>query len=202
MVDETQSPTLGQALIFSAPSGAGKTTLINYLRSLYPNLQFSVSASSRAPRPGEKDGEAYYFLSATEFKRRVERGDFLEWEEVYEGLYYGTLRSEVQRLWARKEVVLFDIDVKGALNLKRSLGDLALTIFIAPPSREVLRERLLARGTETEESLIKRLERFDWEMSQKGQFDCLVINDDLEKAKKELESHVSRFLSRPPFHRE
>jgi guanylate kinase len=202
MVDETQSPTLGQALIFSAPSGAGKTTLINYLRSLYPNLQFSVSASSRAPRPGEKDGEAYYFLSATEFMRRVERGDFLEWEEVYEGLYYGTLRSEVQRLWARKEVVLFDIDVKGAFNLKRSLGDLALTIFIAPPSREVLRERLLARGTETEESLIKRLERFDWEMSQKEQFDCLIINDDLEKAKKELESYVSHFLSRPPFHRE
>ena len=110
MVD-TVSTTLGQALVFSAPSGSGKTTLINYLRSLYPNLRFSVSACSRAPRAGEKDGESYYFLSAAEFRRRIERGDCLEWEEVYEGNFYGTLRSEVQRLWARKEVVLFDVDV-------------------------------------------------------------------------------------------
>lgn len=198
MVD-TVSTTLGQALVFSAPSGSGKTTLINYLRSLYPNLRFSVSACSRAPRAGEKDGESYYFLSAAEFRRRIERGDFLEWEEVYEGNFYGTLRSEVQRLWARKEVVLFDVDVKGALNLKRALGDLALTIFIAPPSREALRERLMARATETEESLAKRLERYDLEMAQKENFDYVVINDDFEKAKKELSTIVANFLARPPF---
>ena len=198
-MNDTISITLGQALVFSAPSGSGKTTLINHLRSLYPNLCFSVSACSRPPRADEKDGISYYFLSASEFKRRIERGDFLEWEEVYAGNYYGTLRSEVQRLWARKEVVLFDVDVKGAMNLKRSLGDLALTIFIAPPSRDALRQRLEARGTETEESLTKRLERYDLEMAQKGHFDRVIINDDLERAKKELEAIVATFLSRPPF---
>lgn len=198
-MEDTVSTKLGQALVFSAPSGAGKTTLINHLRTLYPNLRFSVSACSRAPRPGEKDGESYYFLSAAEFKRRVERGDFLEWEEVYEGNYYGTLRSEVQRLWARNEVVLFDVDVKGALNLKRSLGDLALTIFIAPPSREALRKRLEARGTESAETLAKRLERYDLEMAQKENFDRVLINDDLERAEQELETIVADFLVRPPF---
>jgi guanylate kinase len=198
-MSDTVSTTLGQALVFSAPSGSGKTTLINHLRALYPHLRFSVSACSRAPRPGEIDGESYYFLSAAEFKRRVERGDFLEWEEVYEGNYYGTLRSEVQRLWARKEVVLFDVDVKGALNLKRALGDLALTIFIAPPSREALRQRLEARATETPESLAKRLERYDLEMAQKEHFDRVVINDNLERAQEELTTIVGAFLAQPPF---
>ncbi|MGP1362298.1 MAG: guanylate kinase [Bacteroides sp.] len=190
---------LGKALVFSAPSGSGKTTLISHLQTIYPQLRFSVSATSRAPRDGEKDGEAYYFLSAVEFQRRIERGDFIEWEEVYEGNFYGTLRSEVQRLWARKEVVLFDIDVKGAFNLKRVLGDLALTIFIAPPSREVLRARLIARGSETEESLIKRLERYDLEMQEMSQFDRVVVNDNLEKAKRDLEAAVKDFLAYPSF---
>lgn len=198
-MEATGNTVLGQALVFSAPSGSGKTTLINYLRGLYPQLSFSVSACSRPPRAGETDGVSYYFLSESEFRRRVERGDFLEWEEVYEGNYYGTLRSEVQRLWARREVVLFDVDVKGALNLKKALGDLALTIFIAPPSREALRTRLLARGSETEASLAKRLDRYDWEMLQKEHFDNVVVNDNLEQAQQELKEIVAAFLARPPF---
>ncbi len=198
-MEKTSSTPLGQALIFSAPSGAGKTTLINHLCEVFPNLRFSVSACSRAPREGEQDGVNYYFLPESEFRRRIERGDFLEWEEVYAGSFYGTLRSEVQRLWGRREVVLFDVDVKGALNLKRALGDLALTIFVAPPSREVLKARLIARGTESEASLEKRLARFDWEMSQQASFDRVVINDQLERAKQELEQVVGDFLARPPF---
>ena len=198
-MEKTSSAPLGQALIFSAPSGAGKTTLINHLCEVFPNLRFSVSACSRAPREGEQDGVNYYFLPESEFRRRIERGDFLEWEEVYAGSFYGTLRSEVQRLWGRREVVLFDVDVKGALNLKRALGDLALTIFVAPPSREVLKARLIARGTESEASLEKRLARFDWEMSQQASFDRVVINDQLERAKQELEQVVGDFLARPPF---
>jgi len=198
-MEKTSSTPLGQALIFSAPSGSGKTTLINHLCEVFPNLRFSVSACSRAPREGEQDGVNYYFLPESEFRRRIERGDFLEWEEVYAGSFYGTLRSEVQRLWGRREVVLFDVDVKGALNLKRALGDLALTIFVAPPSREVLKARLIARGTETEASLEKRLARFDWEMSQQASFDRVVINDQLERAKQELEQVVGDFLARPPF---
>lgn len=198
-MEKTSSTPLGQALIFSAPSGAGKTTLINHLCEVFPNLRFSVSACSRAPREGEQDGVNYYFLPESEFRRRIERGDFLEWEEVYAGSLYGTLRSEVQRLWGRREVVLFDVDVKGALNLKRALGDLALTIFVAPPSREVLKARLIARGTESEASLEKRLARFDWEMSQQASFDRVVINDQLERAKQELEQVVGDFLARPPF---
>lgn len=198
-MEKTSSTPLGQALIFSAPSGAGKTTLINHLCEVFPNLRFSVSACSRAPREGEQDGVNYYFLPESEFRRRIERGDFLEWEEVYAGSFYGTLRSEVQRLWGRREVVLFDVDVKGALNLKRALGDLALTIFVAPPSREVLKARLIARGTESDASLEKRLARFDWEMSQQASFDRVVINDQLERAKQELEQVVGDFLARPPF---
>ncbi len=198
-MEETRVTTLGQALIFSAPSGAGKTTLIRHLCQVFPNLRFSVSACSRDPREGEKDGVNYYFLPESEFRRRIERGDFLEWEEVYAGSFYGTLRSEVQRLWGRQEVVLFDVDVKGALNLKRSLGDLALTIFIAPPSREVLRARLLARGTESPESLEKRLARFDLEMAQQAMFDRVVVNDELARAEQELEAVVGDFLARPPF---
>ena len=198
-MEKTSSTPLGQALIFSAPSGAGKTTLINHLCEVFPNLRFSVSACSRAPREVEQDGVNYYFLPESEFRRRIERGDFLEWEEVYAGSFYGTLRSEVQRLWGRREVVLFDVDVKGALNLKRALGDLALTIFVAPPSREVLKARLIARGTESEASLEKRLARFDWEMSQQASFDRVVINDQLERAKQELEQVVGDFLARPPF---
>ncbi|MGP1460254.1 MAG: guanylate kinase [Bacteroides sp.] len=198
-MEKTSSTPLGQALIFSAPSGAGKTTLINHLCEVFPNLRFSVSACSRAPREGEQDGVNYYFLPESEFRRRIERGDFLEWEEVYAGSFYGTLRSEVQRLWGRREVVLFDVDVKGALNLKRALGDLALTIFVAPPSREVLKARLIARGTESEASLEKRLARFDWEMSQQASFDRVVINDQLERAQQELEQVVGDFLARPPF---
>ena len=197
-MSDSVTTTLGQALIFSAPSGAGKTTLISHLCKVFPNLRFSISACSRAPRENERDGVDYYFLSEPEFRRRIERGDFLEWEEVYAGSFYGTLRGEVQRLWARHEVVLFDVDVKGALNLKRALGEFALTIFIAPPSREALRERLVARGTESEESLAKRLARYDLEMSQSQSFDRIVINDQLERAEHELEQIVGEFLALLP----
>lgn len=184
----------GKAVIFSAPSGSGKTTIIGRVRERFPQLQFSVSACSRAPRPGEEEGKAYYFLSPEEFQRRVAAGEFLEWEEVYTGMYYGTLREEVQRIWSAGQVVLFDVDVKGALNLKRELGGGALTLFIAPPSLEVLRSRLEHRGTETPESLSRRIARAGMEMGYANRFDRVVVNDDLSVAVDETVAIIGAFL--------
>lgn len=187
--------TKGAALIFSAPSGCGKTTIINRLRAKNPQLGFSVSATSRAPRAGEKNGREYYFLSQQEFHERIAQGDFLEWQEVYSGTLYGTLREEVQRMWRTNMVVLFDIDVKGALNVKRELGDAALTIFIAPPSLDVLRERLENRGTESPESIKKRLARAEEEIGYASRFDITIVNDVLDVAVEEAQSAIQPFLA-------
>lgn len=186
--------TRGTALIFSAPSGCGKTTIINRLRVKNPQLGFSVSATSRAPRAGEENGREYYFLSQQEFRERIAQGDFLEWQEVYSGTLYGTLREEVQRMWRNNMVVLFDIDVKGALNVKRELGDAALTIFIAPPSLDVLRERLENRGTESPESIRKRLARAEEEIGYASRFDITIVNDVLDVAVEEAQRAIQPFL--------
>lgn len=187
--------TTGTALIFSAPSGCGKTTIINRLRVKNPQLGFSVSATSRAPRAGEENGREYYFLSQREFRERIAQGDFLEWQEVYSGTLYGTLREEVQRMWRNNMVVLFDIDVKGALNVKRELGDAALTIFIAPPSLDVLRERLENRGTESPESIKKRLARAEEEIGYASRFDITIVNDVLDVAVEEAQRAIQPFLA-------
>lgn len=186
--------TKGAALIFSAPSGCGKTTIINRLRAKNPQLGFSVSATSRTPRAGEENGREYYFLSQQEFHERIAQGDFLEWQEVYSGTLYGTLREEVQRMWRNNMVVLFDIDVKGALNVKRELGDAALTIFIAPPSLDVLRERLENRGTESPESIKKRLARAEEEIGYASRFDITIVNDVLDEAVDEAQRAIQPFL--------
>lgn len=187
--------TKGAALIFSAPSGCGKTTIINRLRAKNPQLGFSVSATSRAPRAGEENGREYYFLSQQEFHERIAQGDFLEWQEVYSGTLYGTLREEVQRMWRNNMVVLFDIDVKGALNVKRELGDAALTIFIAPPSLDMLRERLENRGTESPESIKKRLARAEEEIGYASRFDITIVNDVLDEAVDEAQRAIQPFLA-------
>lgn len=182
-------------MIFSAPSGSGKTTIITHLRTLFPQLAFSVSACSRVPRVGEIPGESYHFLSSEEFRSRIEAGDFLEWEEVYEGMFYGTLRSEVERIWANGGVVLFDVDVKGALNLKAAFGEVALTVFVRPPSLEELRLRLERRGTESAETIDKRIARATLELGYAERFDRVVVNDNLEAALRDAESILREFLA-------
>lgn len=183
-----------KVLIFSAPSGAGKSTIVNHLLGIFPQLEFSVSATSRAPRGSEVDGREYYFLSPDEFARKVERGEFIEWEEVYSGSCYGTLRSELDRIWSKGHVVVFDIDVKGGINVKKLLGDKALTIFIMPPSPEELRRRLESRGTDSAEAIEKRLAKAQEEITYAEHYDKVIVNDRLEEACKAAEEVVSRFL--------
>lgn len=192
----SQQASSGAALIFSAPSGCGKTTIINRLRDVFPQLGFSVSATSRIPRRGELHGREYYFFSPVQFQEAINRGDFLEWQEVYSGSLYGTLRAEVHRMWRHGQVVLFDIDVKGALNLKRELRDAALTIFIAPPSLGILKERLEGRGTETPEVIAKRLARAEEEMEYARLFDVTIVNDQLDLAVVAAKRAVAAFLDR------
>lgn len=186
---------MGKAILFSAPSGCGKTTIIKELMQYFDCFGFSISATSRQPREGETDGSDYYFLSHDEFKRRVEADAFLEWEEVYQGTCYGTLKSEVERLWADGRVIVFDVDVNGGRNLKRYFGDDALSIFVLPPSVEVLEQRLRSRGTDSEESIRKRLARSAKELEEAPQFDVSVINDDLQRAVQEVRQRIEAFLS-------
>jgi len=185
----------GKLIIFSAPSGSGKSTLVHYLLDQVPGFAFSISATSRAPRGAEKEGVDYYFLSAASFKERVERGEFLEWEEVYEGTYYGTLKSEVARSWKKGDAVAFDIDVVGGLNLKKQFGDRALALFIQAPSVEELERRLIDRGTDSPEKIKQRIEKAAWEMTQAEGFDHIIINDDLDRAKAEAKELLKAFLS-------
>lgn len=177
------SETPGKAVIFSAPSGAGKTTIVRRLLC-HPelNLAFSVSATTRPPRGQEVDGVDYHFLSESAFKERIEAGALVEWEEVYPGKFYGTLQSELERLWAAGKTVLFDVDVVGGANLKKVLGERALAIFIQPPSLEVLRHRLESRGTDAPERIEERMAKAGWELEQSAHFDKVLINDDLETA--------------------
>jgi guanylate kinase len=163
----------GKLIIFSAPSGAGKTTIVRHLLEKNLNLEFSVSATSRAPRPNETNGKDYYFLTEKEFKQKIENNEFLEWEEVYKGIYYGSLKSEVERIRNLGKNVIFDVDVVGGLNIKKFYGDEALAIFVQPPSVEELRKRLISRSTETEEKIQMRIAKAEHELSFAKQFDKL-----------------------------
>lgn len=183
-----------KAIIITAPSGAGKSTIANHVLSVIDELEFSVSATTRSPRKNEVDGEDYYFIDQEEFKQRIEDGKFIEWEEVYEGVYYGTLREEVERLWAEDKAVLFIVDVVGAADLKGYFGKLGLAVFIEPPSLDVLRQRLQKRGSETDRSLQQRIERAERELKQRDEFDLVIVNDDLAIAKMQAEDEVRHFL--------
>lgn len=184
----------GKLIIFSAPSGSGKTTLVHHLLDTLPELSFSISATSRAIRGKEEHQKDYYFLSAEDFKNKIDNNEFLEYEEVYEGTYYGTLRSEVERIWAEGKHVVFDIDVQGGLNLKKEFGDSALAVFVQPPSVEELKRRLQGRGTEDDASLAKRVAKAEEELSFANLFDAIILNDELEKAKNEAHQLVSQFI--------
>jgi len=184
----------GKLVIFSAPSGAGKSTLVNYLLPQFPQLSFSISATSRAPRGQEEHGKDYYFLSSEEFKMRVAQDELLEWEEVYSGTYYGTLRTEVERIWSEGKVVVFDIDVVGALNLKKQFGNRALALFVQAPSVEILEQRLRGRGTDSEEKIQQRVAKATIEMARAPEFDKVVVNDDLNTAKAEALAILKDFL--------
>lgn len=185
----------GKLLIVTAPSGAGKTTIVRHLLTTFPQLRFSVSATNRQRRPMEINGRDYYFLSTTRFRELVDQGAFLEWEQVYADQYYGTLQSEVDRILGDGRAVIFDIDVQGALNLKQTYGDKALAIFIQPPSLKALVERLNQRNTEDPQSLKKRIDRATDELTYKDHFDRTVINDDLQKALDETDAIVRGFLT-------
>ena len=185
----------GKLIIFSAPSGSGKTTIVHHLLDSLPNLAFSISATSRAPRGKEKDGVDYYFLSSEEFAKKAAAGEFLEWEEVYKGTAYGTLRSEVERLWAEGKHVIFDIDVVGGLNLKKLFGENALAVYVKVPNDETLEKRLRGRGTDSEEKIQQRLAKAKEEQKLAPQFDLILVNDDLERAKAEALKKISEWAN-------
>lgn len=181
-------------IAFTAPSGAGKTTIVKHLLSKYDELAFSVSATTRAARPHEVHGKDYYFLSLEEWQQKIEEGDFLEWEEVYENQYYGSLKSEVERLWSIGKYVIFDMDVKGATNIKKIYGEKAITVFVKPPSSEILFTRLRNRQTESEESLRKRIARAAEELTYESTFDIVLLNDDLEVCLTKAEQIVEKIV--------
>lgn len=178
----SENPTNGKCIIVSAPSGAGKTTIVRALMDQMAPLSFSISACSRMPRGNEKEGVDYFFIGTEEFKKRIEENAFIEWEEVYPGHYYGTLKSEVEKLWKHGKVVVFDVDVVGGINLKKKFGDNALSIFIQPPNLDVLGKRLRSRNTETEAKVVERLTKATWEIGQSNQFDHVILNDILTVA--------------------
>ncbi len=184
----------GKLVIFSAPSGAGKTTIVHHLLKVFPDLEFSVSACSREMRKGEEYGKDYYFLSVGEFKEKIEKGEFVEWEEVYKDNFYGTLRAEIERIWKKGKHVIFDVDVIGGLNLKKQFGEKALAIFVMPPSIEHLEKRLKSRETETPESIARRIGKAEQELRTANQFDKIILNDKLENAFEEAEKTVEEFL--------
>ncbi len=186
-MNNSKNSVTKNVLIVSAPSGGGKSTIVGHLLKTFNCFDFSVSATSRAPRGAEVHGKEYFFLSEAEFKSMVSAGEFVEHEEVYPGLFYGTLKSEVERIWGNGKIILFDIDVMGGMNLKKLYGDKALSLFIAPPSLETLRERLVKRGTDTPEAIEKRVAKAEKEMLYSGNFDKILINDDLQTALKEVE---------------
>ena len=185
----------GKAFIFSAPSGSGKTTIVKHLLENNSNLEFSISACTRDKRGRtEQDGQDYYFLSPEEFKRKIDEDGFIEWEEVYPGNFYGTLKSEIDRIWESGKSVIFDVDVKGGLSLKKYFGDKAMAVFVKIPSIDVLTERLSSRGSESEDSLSQRLYKAKFEMEFEDQFDVTVLNNELESALTDAERVVDDFL--------
>lgn len=187
----------GKLIIFSAPSGAGKTTIVHHLLSIIPQLEFSISATTRPARGDEEDGKDYYFISLAEFTHRIAKKQFVEFEEVYTATFYGTLRAEIERIWAKGKTVIFDIDVEGGLHLKRKYDGQALAIFVQPPSLEVLIERLTSRGTDSEEKLRERFAKAEKELKYAPLFDIILKNYDLETACKEAEILVKDFISPP-----
>jgi guanylate kinase len=181
-------------IIVSAPSGAGKTTIVRALLERFPELEFSISACSRDKRPGEKDGKDYYFISPEAFRKKIEAGEFLEWEEVYKDHYYGTLKSELERIWAKGKQVIFDVDVVGGLNIKKQFPEHSISIFIQAPTMEILEQRLRERATESEDKLRQRIDKSRQEMAYADRFDTVVVNDKLEEAIQDAVDKVSVFL--------
>ena len=184
-----------KVIIFSAPSGSGKTTIVHQLLERYPQFEFSISATSRAPRGQEKNGVDYYFLTEEEFLNLIEKDAFVEWEAVYAGTHYGTLRSEVEKIWSKGNVIIFDVDVVGGVNLKRIFGDKARSIFIMPPSVEELERRLVGRGTDTAEVIAKRVAKAEIEIARAPEFDHIVVNDVLEQAVAQTVEIIDKFIA-------
>ena len=184
----------GKLVILSAPSGSGKTTIMKRILHDLPQLEFSISATSRAPRGEEKHGTDYYFFSKDEFRKAIEQDMFAEWEEVYSGTYYGTLKSEMERIWSSGKSIIFDIDVKGGINLKNIFGKQALSIFIMPPSIEELEKRLVGRGTDSAEAIVCRISKATVEIEDAKNFDVIVVNDNLEVAVNQVEKAIKDFL--------
>lgn len=185
---------MNKVIIVSAPSGAGKTTLVKHLLEQFPQLEFSISACSRPPRKNEINGKDYYFISVEEFQKKIKENQFIEWEEVYPNRYYGTLKTEIERIWNKNHVVLFDVDVKGGINLKKIFNKNAISIFIAPPSIEILKTRLEKRGTENAESIKIRLEKAEYEMTFANQFDYIIVNDNLNEAKENISTLIKNYI--------
>ncbi len=185
----------GKLIVVSAPSGAGKTSIVHHLLNMNLGLEFSVSACSRPKRKNEINGKDYYFLSSKEFKNKIKSNEFFEWEEVYPVHYYGTLKSEVERIWKKGNHVIFDVDVKGALNIKKKYPERTLAVFIMPPSVEELENRLLLRSTESRMEIIKRISKAKKELSYSDQFDVVIVNEILEKAEKSAADKIRKFLS-------
>lgn len=181
-------------LIFSAPSGSGKSTLVQHLLDTREDMELSISATTRAPRGKEQDGKEYYFISRERFEELIKQDAFVEYEQVYQGTYYGTLRSEIDRIERAGHHVVFDIDVKGGINIKRMFGDKARAIFIAPPSLEILRERLTNRGTDSQEKIEERLAKAETEMADAPMFDIILVNDDLNATKQALDKEIAAFI--------
>jgi len=188
------SKASGKIIIITAPSGAGKTSITRFLLGKYPQLAFSVSAATRSPRPHERDGVDYYFLSLDDFQQKIQHNEFAEWEMVYEGKYYGTLKSELKRILQAGKTPLLDIEVKGAIHIQEQFWGSSLSLFIEPPSVDELRRRLETRGTETAESLMARVNKAVYELSFKQHFDTIILNDDLEKACRQADEAVRTFL--------
>jgi len=188
----------GKALIFCAPSGSGKTTIVKHLLNTNPELGFSISASTRDKRGRtEENGKDYYFLTPAEFKKKIDSDEFIEWEEVYEGNFYGTLKSEIERIWREGKNVIFDVDVQGGFHLKKYFGDKALAVFVKVPSLEVLKDRLHDRKTESEESLSRRLFKAQFEMSFQDKFDVVLVNEELHRSLKEAQQLYDDFKNKP-----
>lgn len=185
----------GKMIVISAPSGAGKTTIVKHLLSEKFNLAFSISATSREKRENEIHEKDYYFLSSEDFKNRIRKDEFIEWEEVYSNRFYGTLKSEVDRIWENNQHVIFDVDVKGGISIKKLYQEKALSIFVKPPSVKELKNRLVNRSTDSNEEIEIRINKAEYELSFADQFDYVLINDDLEKAKNEIEEVVLNFLN-------
>ncbi|MCB9308655.1 MAG: guanylate kinase [Lewinellaceae bacterium] len=184
--------------VFTAPSGAGKTTVVKHLLSNYDNLGFSISATTRTKRAGETDGVDYYFLTSEEFKKKIAQNEFVEWEEVYENQFYGTLKSEVERIWDEGKFLVFDIDVRGATNIKKFFGNQCMAVFIRPPSFEVLKQRLIDRNTENEATLKKRIDKVIKELTYEPNFDLVLVNDQLDVTLREAETIVNVFINGVP----